>query len=256
MGGRGCCFPSLLFGLRPNYGRSSESNGNLLQKGLCTHCCTQGSWAGCWPIPLPETPGHSQASLRTLLLSPGSWCTQGLCVPSKSLFPQFCGSSIIKSHWPPKSNSTGFSVPLLDPQVGKFVVGPRTFLTVWEFLWYNFFALVGHLLGSAMVGLMVTSSKRAYATLCVTQVCCKQGPCPHGRPLLTCASTGDTQTLKGRSGSVSVGSLGPGTLKVLFRKSLGNLVAMVHWNGEPLWRLVAIFTYTLKRNSKSWVCFI
>ena len=38
-----CCFPSLLFGLRPNYGRSNESNGNVLQKDLCTHCCIQGS---------------------------------------------------------------------------------------------------------------------------------------------------------------------------------------------------------------------
>ena len=32
---------------------------------------------------------------------------------------------------------------------------------------------------------------------------------PCDRPLLTCAATGDTQTLKGRSGSFSVGSLGP-----------------------------------------------
>ena len=35
----------------------------------------------CWPTPLPETPGHSQASLGqslvgSLLLSPGSWCTR------------------------------------------------------------------------------------------------------------------------------------------------------------------------------------
>ena len=34
------------------------------------------------PTPLPKTPGHSQASLGqslvgSLLLSPGSWCTQG-----------------------------------------------------------------------------------------------------------------------------------------------------------------------------------
>ena len=33
---------------------------------------------------------------------------------------------------------------------------------------------------------------RAYATGCVTQVCCTQGP--RGRPLLTCTSTGDTHT--------------------------------------------------------------
>ena len=31
--GRGCV-PSLLFGLRPNYGGGDEDNGNLLQKGL------------------------------------------------------------------------------------------------------------------------------------------------------------------------------------------------------------------------------
>ena len=30
--------------------------------------------------------------------------------------------------------------------------------------------------------------------LCHTQVCCTQSPCSCGRPLLTCTSTGDTQT--------------------------------------------------------------
>ena len=44
--------------------------------------------------------------------------------------------------------------------------------------------------------------------LCHLQVCCTQSPCPCGRPLLTCASTGDTQTLKGRADSPSVGSPG------------------------------------------------
>ena len=50
------------------------------------------------PTPLPETPGHSRASLHqslvwSLLFSPGSWCAQVLFVPSKSLFPQSCVSS-------------------------------------------------------------------------------------------------------------------------------------------------------------------
>ena len=45
------------------------------------------------PTPPLETPGHSWASLGqslvgSLLLSPGSWCTRGLFVSSKSLFPQ------------------------------------------------------------------------------------------------------------------------------------------------------------------------
>ena len=46
-----------------------------------------------WPTPLPETPDHSLAGpgqplVGSLLFSPGSWCTQGLFVPSKGLFPQ------------------------------------------------------------------------------------------------------------------------------------------------------------------------
>ena len=53
--------------------------------------------------------------------------------------------------------------------------------------------------------------------LCHTQVCCTQSPCPYSRPLLTPTSTGDTQTLKSRSGSVSVGSAG--VYKVLFEPS-------------------------------------
>ena len=53
--------------------------------------------------------------------------------------------------------------------------------------------------------------------LCHTQVCCTQSPCPCGRPQLTYTTTGDTQTFKGRTGSVSVGS--SGVHKVLFELS-------------------------------------
>ena len=100
------------------------------------------------PMPPPETPGHSQAHLGqslvgSLLLSPGFWCTQGFACALQSLFPQSCVSSVIKSHWPLKSNSLGFSVPLPDPQVGKSVVSPKTFFTVQEFLWYNCSAVSG-----------------------------------------------------------------------------------------------------------------
>ena len=83
---------------------------------------------------------------------------------------------------------------------------------------------MGHLLSSSVEGLMTTSCKMVYATLCVYQVCYSQRLCPCGRPLLIHASAGDIQTLKGRSGSVSVGSLGPGAHKVLFKPS------------EHLWR--------------------
>ena len=48
------------------------------------------------PTPLPETPGHSQASLGqslvvSLLVSSGSWCTQGfVCALQESVSPVLC----------------------------------------------------------------------------------------------------------------------------------------------------------------------
>ena len=94
-------------------------------------------------MPLPETPGHSWASLGqslvgSLLLSPGSWCTQvSVCALPESVSPVLC----------------------------KF--------------WLFCGGVKGDLLQEG---------------LCHTQVCCTQSPCPCGRPLLTCTSTGDTQT--------------------------------------------------------------
>ena len=78
---------------------------------------------------------------------------------------------------------------------------------------------MGRLLDICMVGLMVTSYKSAYPTHCMTQTWCSQSPCPHSRSLLMHAFTGNTQTLKGRSGSLSVRSLGPAAHKVLFEPS-------------------------------------
>ena len=65
--------------------------------------------------------------------------------------------------------------------------------------------------GGSMVGLMEPSSKRAYA---IPRSAASRAPALAG---LTRTSIGDTQTLKGRSGSVSVGS--PGAHKVLFEPS-------------------------------------
>ena len=48
------------------------------------------------PTPPPETPGHSRASLGqslvgSLLLAPGSWCTQGsVCALQESVCPVLC----------------------------------------------------------------------------------------------------------------------------------------------------------------------
>ena len=73
-----------------------EVNGDLLQKVPRTHCYTQcpSPTAGYRrPTPLPETPGHSRASLGqslvgSLLLSPGSWCAQSsVCALQESISP-------------------------------------------------------------------------------------------------------------------------------------------------------------------------
>ena len=98
-------------------------------------------------MPPPEIPGHSQASLTqsfvgTLLLAPAAH--KVLFLPSKNLFPQSRGSSVNKSHWPPKSNFLGILSSFAGSGVGgKSVVGPRTFLTVREFHWYNCSAVCG-----------------------------------------------------------------------------------------------------------------
>ena len=88
----------------------------------------------------------------------------------------------------------------------------------------NFFGItvlqfVGCLLSGSIVELMAASSKRTDATCHASQLCCSQSPHPHSRSLLTFASTGDTQILKGWSGSVFPGvslllSLSPSAHKV------------------------------------------
>ena len=110
------CVPSLLFVLGPNYVGGNEDNGDLLQKAPCTDCHTQCPQPSSRPprsVPLPETPGHSQASLHqslvgSLLLSPGPCYVQGfVCALHESVSPVPTGlqSQIL---W-------GFSIPLPDP---------------------------------------------------------------------------------------------------------------------------------------------
>ena len=93
------CVPSLSFDLRPNYGRGNEDNGDLLQKVPCTYCpiqCPDPAAGHHRPMPPSETPGHSRASLgqslvESLLLSPGSWCTQGsVCALQELVSPVMC----------------------------------------------------------------------------------------------------------------------------------------------------------------------
>ena len=85
----------------------------------------------------------------------------------------------------------------------RSVVGHRIFAILQEILWYNCSPVCG-LSAQWLYGkleLMANSSKRTDAS----QTCCSQSPCPCGRSLQTRASAGNTQTLKGRSGSISWG---------------------------------------------------
>ena len=112
------CVPSVLFDLRPNYGRNNEDNGDLFQNDMCMHC-VQCPWPCNRPLftlafnrdSRTLTGRSGSVSCEMLLLSPGSWHTQGfICALQESVFP-ILGSSVIKSHWPPKSNSLGVLSP-------------------------------------------------------------------------------------------------------------------------------------------------
>ena len=85
-------------------------------------------------------------------------------------------------------------------------MGSRTFTAVQELLWYN----CSPFCGLSTLWLMVCLTYHA------SQVCCSQSSYTRSSPQLTCASAGDTQTLKSRSGSFSWGSLDPGAHKDFF----------------------------------------
>jgi len=103
--GRGCV-PSFLSDVRPNYGAGNEDSGDLLQKILCMHALPHSV-----PQPCSNTP-PTHASNRRLLdthrqvwvslfsgpcsFLPGPGVHRVLFVPSKSLFPQSCVSSVNK----------------------------------------------------------------------------------------------------------------------------------------------------------------
>ena len=63
---------------------------------IATLSAPESAGGHCWRTPPPETPGHSRASLgqsfvESLLLSPGSFCAQGLiCALQESVSPVLC----------------------------------------------------------------------------------------------------------------------------------------------------------------------
>ena len=115
----GAVFPLCCLAWGQTMIRGNEDKENLLQKELWPHCCVQCPWPCSRPLPTHASAGDSwtltgksgsvsceNTALFSWILVSTSFC---LCPPS--LFPQSCGSSIIKSHWPQKSNSLGVLSP-------------------------------------------------------------------------------------------------------------------------------------------------
>lgn len=98
---------------------------------IAGHCRSQASAGEGLPFL-----GRSEAPfLESLLLSLGPGARNILFVSFKvSCFPQSCGWSVIKSIDLQSQIPWRFPVPLMDSQVGKSNVGPRTFTTVRELL--------------------------------------------------------------------------------------------------------------------------
>ena len=82
--------------LRTDYSGGNEDNGDLLQKVPFMYCCTQCPQPCFRTLPTQVSTGHLQASLGhsllgSLVLFPGSWCTQGfLCTLQGSVSPVLC----------------------------------------------------------------------------------------------------------------------------------------------------------------------
>ena len=93
------CVPSMLFDLRSNYGR-----GNDTTVSHSTHTSARDPCTIHRQVWLSLLWGHCSFPLA-------HGAHKVLFVPSKSLFPQSCGSSVIKSHWPPMSNCLGVLSP-------------------------------------------------------------------------------------------------------------------------------------------------
>ena len=164
--------------------------------------------------PLLETPGLSWASLGqplvgSLLLFPGSWCAQGfVCALQVSVSPVLCKSCnqiplVFKVKFP-RGSQCFCQIP---PGWGIFV-GPRTFATVWELLWYNCSPVWG---SSAWWLYSGANGELLQEDLCHTpcsHVC--QSPCPLSpwQAAADLCSHRDSRTLKGRSHSVFCGVSG------------------------------------------------
>ena len=121
-------------------------------------------------MPPLETPGYSQTSLAQsllglLLLSPGSCCAQSfVCALKESVSPvlwKFCNQIPLVF----KVKFLGGSQSLCQiPRLGNLWWALELLQQCENFFRIIILQLVGRLLGGSEVGLMVTFSKKTYAT--------------------------------------------------------------------------------------------
>ena len=123
-----------------------------------------------------------------------SWCTQGfVCALQESVslvLWNLCNQIPFSS----KVRFSGVSQSLCQIPVWEPVVSPRTFLTVQEFLWYNCSAVCGTSAHQLYGGVNGDFLQEGLRHRLYDPGSCTQNPCPCSRPLLTCTSTGDSNT--------------------------------------------------------------
>ena len=121
------------------------------------------------PMPSPETPVHSQACLAqslvgSLLLSPGSWCTQGFVCPVREsvslVLWKFCNQIPLAF----KFKFSGVSQSLCWIFRLEICCGSQNFCKRARLLWCKCSPICGLSAWHLYSGVMVTSSKRTYAT--------------------------------------------------------------------------------------------
>ena len=157
--------------------------------------------------------------LGSLLFSLGSLCTQDfVCALKESVSPVMWNffNQIPLAF---KVKFSGGSQSLCEiPRLGSQLCALKALQHFDNFFGKIVLQFVGCLLGGSMVGLMATSSKRTDATCHTSQVCCTQSPCLCIRPLLTGASSGVTQAVRGQSDSVSCGVTAPFSWVLVWRR--------------------------------------
>ena len=98
-------------------------------------------------------------------------------------------------------------------------MGPRTFLTVPEFIWYNCSAVCGASAWQLYGGVNGDLLQEGLCYMLCDPSLLQPEPLSPWQVTADLCLLRRHSTLKDRSGSVSVGSLGPGAHKVLFKPS-------------------------------------